>query len=110
MNKLPRKSFHYLERRISLAQQFSSYIPSPARDTEIVEVPASEAVCFSKDVVINPSNGKSGAGSLQSLKDRFVQWGSCDCPEEFLEDVHPCKGVTIVSCPICQKENRRIYS
>lgn len=93
----------------SLTQRIFCSILLPARSKKIVEIPAPEAVCFSKDVVINHSNVKSGAG-LQSLKDRFVQWGVCTCPEEFLEDVHPCKGITIISCPICQKENRRIYS
>jgi hypothetical protein len=85
-----------------LTQQPSSHVFSPARKKAVVENP----------VLDNPNTQIqfSAGTSLQSHKDRYVQWGSCVCPKEFLEIVEPPNcGVQIVSCPICQKEKEKIY-
>jgi hypothetical protein len=82
-----------------LTQQFSSHVSSPASHETIVENP----------VLVPNTNSGTGIKSLQERKDRFAQWGACECPKIDLEKVHPCKGVTIISCQVCQKENGRKY-
>ena len=49
------------------------------------------------------------SSDIEKQRDIFAQWGSCNCPEFCLEEVHPCNGVTITSCQICQKEHARRY-
>ena len=60
---------------------------------------------------VDPVLADPGTGTLQKLKGRYTQWGFCACPEQFLEKVVPPNcGITIISCPICQKEHGRVYS
>ena len=89
-----------------LTQQSNINYDSPARG-QPVENPASACVCANQ---LRPTGGKPDAGTFQKHKDRFASWGECDC--SFLEEVHPygCPDVTIVSCIVCKKENRRFYS
>ena len=86
-------------------QHLSKVSPTLARDSDtVVETPVTENTKDGRFLVQMVTGT-----TLQSYKDRFAQWSTCSCPEEFLESVEPHNcGVRIISCPICQKEKERI--
>ena len=46
---------------------------------------------------------------VEEHKARYARWGVCKCLDVDLEEVKPCKGVTVTSCQVCQKEHGRRY-
>lgn len=83
-------------------QSLSKISPSPARN--------GDAVVENLVSVDIPERNSSDKEALQVLRNRFIQYGECSCPEE-LEDVSfPYKcNVKLVYCKICNKNKEKIY-